>query len=785
MKNFFVIIMLAVSIPCLAIVNYWTNGDGDRDFNNGLNWLDVPADVVWTADDDFYIDSADPDSPILNGDLTGGDVRLGTIGVPADFTIAGGVSSFTTYQHGFAADSDTQFFLTGGDVTVSGYFTVGNQGEAYCEISGGSLYINRGQLAQNPGSTGSFLISGGSFTSETYFRTWDGTGTITATGGTITAASMAFGDGDVGANGTFSVSGTAEVNVSGSMLVGDEGYGVIDLSGGSISADTLTAAGQSNPESQGEINISGGSFDVTEFFTIGNSGTASANVSDGVLNVNRMMLAQSSTADAAFNLTGGEVNILGGYLTVGSSGLATLDISGGALNGNRLNIGVDEGGNGTVALSGGQLNIETYIEVGRDGTAKFSILGDAAGINSESCYFGPLSTTEMALNGSAGIGSGIQACGFNEGIALIYEGAVFDPYFMTGTDAAGQYLAAASSEPMTYYAAGVDPELEDPALITGDISDMLSTAAVSAGWSAEIVGAGSGTAIILTSPVAGTSQVWNSGADTLNSSATVDTAIVGDDAAASLAVTTGADAACTNLTIAAQGTSVADVSMDGGSVNVASTMVVGDEGNAALAMSGGTLSAGHLIAASGETSEAYIELSGSANLNVDGLLAIGENADMMVSGTTTAVNAKNLTAAEGSNMTFQLDSALGIGNGIVLSGNAVLEGTITPEFIGERPADGVYTLIRAEGSIYVGDSMDIDNVFVSYEVVEAGDYNELQVTFFTPESCEDVIATGFALVGDLNEDCEVNLQDVAVMSTKWLLCNDPDPNRPECDWQIK
>jgi hypothetical protein len=646
--------------------------------------------------------------------------------------------------------------------------------------------VNRSQLCQVAGSTASFLITDGSFTSESYFNISQGTGTITATGGVLSLVTgMTLGNGNVAGHGTVSVSGTAEVNVGGTIVVGNDGFGRIDLSGGSISANQLSAAAKDNAESQAEIDISGGSFSVNEFFTIGSYGTALVDISGGALNANRMMIGLNSTASSTVNITGGEVNILGGYLTVAESGQGVLDISGGVLNGNRLNVGVGAEGNGTVTLSGGQLNIETYIEVGRDGTAKLSIVGDAADINSESLTFGPLSTIETGLNGSAGIGGGIQVCGLYDGNVLIYEGAVLDPYFLTGTDVAGKYLAVASAEPMTYYAAGVDPELEDPALITGDISDMLSTAAAGAGWSAEVIGAGPGSAIILSSPVAGTSQVWNSGADTLNSAVAVDTAIVGDDAAASLAVTTGADAACTNLTIAAQGTSVADVSMDGGAVNVASTMVVGDEGNAALTMSGGTLSAGHLIAASGETSEAYIELSGSANLSVSGLLALGENADMAISGSTTAVTADNLTAAEGSNLTFQLDPALGVGNGIVLSGNAVLKGTITPEFIGERPADGVYTLIRAEGNIYIDDTMNIDNVFVSYEVVEAGDYNELQVTFFTPESCEDVIATGFALVGDLNEDCEVNLQDVAVMSTKWLLCNDPDPNRPECDWQIQ
>mgnify|MGYP003779543977 CR=1 FL=1 len=64
--------------------------------------------------------------------------------------------------------------------------------------------------------------------------------------------------------------------------------------------------------------------------------------------------------------------------------------------------------------------------------------------------------------------------------------------------------------------------------------------------------------------------------------------------------------------------------------------------------------------------------------------------------------------------------------------------------------------------------------------VNAEAYAEFDLELVSPK-CQDVIDAGLLLVGDLNEDCHVNLEDFAVFAANWALCN--DPTRPqECLW---
>ena len=43
-------------------------------------------------------------------------------------------------------------------------------------------------------------------------------------------------------------------------------------------------------------------------------------------------------------------------------------------------------------------------------------------------------------------------------------------------------------------------------------------------------------------------------------------------------------------------------------------------------------------------------------------------------------------------------------------------------------------------------------------------------------NCADVINYGFTLAGDLNGDCTVALDDLALLVDNWLICNNPNPN---------
>jgi len=55
--------------------------------------------------------------------------------------------------------------------------------------------------------------------------------------------------------------------------------------------------------------------------------------------------------------------------------------------------------------------------------------------------------------------------------------------------------------------------------------------------------------------------------------------------------------------------------------------------------------------------------------------------------------------------------------------------------------------------------------------------DELQVSpweALPPATCPEVIAGGYKLAADLNDDCYVNLEDYAMVASLWLVCNDPE-----------
>ncbi|MBN1764484.1 MAG: LamG domain-containing protein [Sedimentisphaerales bacterium] len=56
-----------------------------------------------------------------------------------------------------------------------------------------------------------------------------------------------------------------------------------------------------------------------------------------------------------------------------------------------------------------------------------------------------------------------------------------------------------------------------------------------------------------------------------------------------------------------------------------------------------------------------------------------------------------------------------------------------------------------------------------------------------PKTCEELINRGMGYPADIDEDCDVDLADIAAMSTSWILCNDPnDIAPPECvpNWPL-
>lgn len=56
--------------------------------------------------------------------------------------------------------------------------------------------------------------------------------------------------------------------------------------------------------------------------------------------------------------------------------------------------------------------------------------------------------------------------------------------------------------------------------------------------------------------------------------------------------------------------------------------------------------------------------------------------------------------------------------------------------------------------------------------LDGGIFEEMVVAATSP-SCADVIGLGMVLATDLNTDCHVDLQDLAIMAADWVRCYDP------------
>jgi len=763
MKKIVCVLCLMVLVSAtFAVDRIWTNGSGDRNFARGSNWFDVADGYVFNSNDRPIINMNGSNAPILNSNVICQSLFLGyNIGTTGELLITGGTNAFVSGVFAFVADTNGYMTVSGGTTNFSGFFTVGYTGYGLLTITDGVLTVNRSQICQNVGSQGEYVISGGQMNITTYLTVGsNGEGSVNMSGGTLNVLGGILKLGDVAkaSKGTVTLSGNAILNVpTNSVIIGEDGYGILNMNGGTLNSPSISLGFIGDPNSQGYVYVTDGTINNNTYFTVGSKSKGLFDISGGVVNTNRMTIAQGVI---------GEVYPTTGFATI----------------------------------SGGELNIVDYIEVGRDAAGVLTLDGNAGKIKCAQFEIGGLSTARFILNGASGVGNGIGAFAgvemegieevTNEGNALFKEGATVDASFAAGTSVAGDYVVIASSEPAAFLpAAEIDEALAVP-FPAGDATDILSVTAQSEGWKATMFDAGSGSALVLSSPVIAAKTAWgsagandiavlDSGSATLSSAKTSNGAVIGDTAAGTLDVAAGAAAAFVNLTIGADASSAGTVNMSAGTVAVQSLAFIGKEGDAALNISGGSFSALNLIAATGADSSADIKISGDASFDVDNMLALTDGATLTVSGYQTTVNVANLTLDDGANITFELDSTNGVGNGIIASGNVVLDGTISIDTINTR-VDNTYTVIRAEGRIFDNTPVLVDSPFVSYEIVQNGEYNELQVTLFTPETCEDVVNNGFALAADANRDCQVDIEDISVYAAQWLTCN--DPARPECDW---
>jgi hypothetical protein len=68
--------------------------------------------------------------------------------------------------------------------------------------------------------------------------------------------------------------------------------------------------------------------------------------------------------------------------------------------------------------------------------------------------------------------------------------------------------------------------------------------------------------------------------------------------------------------------------------------------------------------------------------------------------------------------------------------------------------------------------------FAIYSGVLSADRVATHYAAWQPKNCADVMARGMTLPGDLNGDCQVDLDDFAILASQWHLCDDPGSGCP-------
>lgn len=297
----------------------------------------------------------------------------GTINCSGEFMIPENAPASGTYNISGNAALNVNFWMqvgrsggsglmnmTGGTVTKTGdgNFIVGDNATGVLNQSAGTISVNNeAWVGQGGSGVGTYNLSG---TGILNVNSWiaigraGGNGTLSMTGGAINKTGggvFIIGDnstfsatqtaGAITANelwvangssssGNYDLSGTGSVTVNGYVVIGRDGQGTMNMSGG-----TLTKTGDAGSHliiasgGTGFLNQTGGDIVSTTSETwIGENGNATWIMSGGTTTLSGLRLARWSPAYGTLNLYGGTMTV---NEILGGDGSATVNFGGGTL----------------------------------------------------------------------------------------------------------------------------------------------------------------------------------------------------------------------------------------------------------------------------------------------------------------------------------------------------------------------------------------------------------------------------------------------------------------------
>ncbi|HEX4053872.1 MAG TPA: NF038122 family metalloprotease [Tepidisphaeraceae bacterium] len=276
------------------------------------------------AGDAAYVTFVDGVNRTINYDYTGPAATLYSVTV--NLTNATGGATTTLAM---AANS----------LTVNGYEEVGSLGVGTFNQSGGTNTIdgeNGLLLGENIGSNGTYLLSGSGALDVSGGNEMvgiAGTGTLNQSGGSNTISGGLDIGNQAGALGTYMLSGSATLSVTDTAgeTIGDNGTGTFIQTGGTNNASNLFYVGFETGSS-GTYTLSGtGALSCSTTEYVGYIGTGSFNQSGGTNTItgnNSLLIGTNVGSVGTYTLSGGTLsdggtNIGGEYVGYGASGTFT------------------------------------------------------------------------------------------------------------------------------------------------------------------------------------------------------------------------------------------------------------------------------------------------------------------------------------------------------------------------------------------------------------------------------------------------------------------------------
>src|ERR1051326_6532471 len=310
-----------------------------------------------------------------------------------------------------ASSSTGMILLAGGELVVT------NGGTAVSIIGNGG----RGVLTQSNGMARFAVLKiGASGTANGEWNLYGGTGQVLST----SASSLTLGAAS-GTTGKVLVAG-GTLSMTGTVLVGQAGYGSITLSNGSLTASTVTVGaggsgdlnvfggsaqlvtlnvGDNAASSRGAVLITtGGTLAVTSQVNVGDTAGAQASldirggtVSTTGGSINALRMGNAAGATGIVNVAGGSLTVTntGEVSFIGNAGQGTMNVSNGLVILREVRMGDSSSGSGILNVVGGTNQILTTLSIGKGANLTGNVL--VAG--------GRLEADGLLMVGQSGYGS--------------------------------------------------------------------------------------------------------------------------------------------------------------------------------------------------------------------------------------------------------------------------------------------------------------------------------------------------------------------------------------------